>query len=62
MDNFMIYYNDKHVTIFFKQMNNMQTKENMDAFASYHTIEILDNLMELFPPPNIWDLWNRWNK
>ena len=56
-----IYYSEA-VDDFFRQMGNNQPKEKMDNFIKYHNEEVLLKFMQLFPPPSIWELWNRWNR
>ena len=59
---FIKIYNIDSVNIFFNQMKFTQSEETMLKFCEYHTHDILINFMGLFPPPSIWELWNRWNK
>jgi len=42
-------------------MSNIQSKETMNKFTGYHTDEVLNIFMGLWPPPDIWEVWNRWN-
>jgi hypothetical protein len=55
-------YDKDHVSTFFKQMGNVQPKTRMDKFSAYHTKAVLNKFMvDIWPPPSIWELWNRWN-
>ena len=62
MENFLSLYQDEHVITFFNQMGKSQPKERMDDFCKYHTLDLLKRWLNLFPPPSIWEIWNRWNK
>ena len=55
------YYQTESITTFFKQMNIMQTTETMNEFIKYHTTDVMNEFMLCFPPPGIWEVWNRWN-
>jgi len=60
MDTFMKYYQAGTVLTFFSGMQRYLSKETMDSFANYHTEEVLNDLVVMFPPPSIYELWNRW--
>ena len=61
MENFLTIYQDEYIINFFNQISTYQSKERIDAFCKYHTPELLKKWLNLFPPPSIWEIWNRWN-
>ena len=62
MEVFYIIDNKENVDIFFKQMSTMQSKERMNQFCKYHTGDVLNKYVNIWNPPTIWEIWNKWNK
>ena len=57
-----IFTND-HVDTFFMQMGNFQKKERIEQFVNYLSKERLEWLdKNIWPPPDLWQIWNAWNK
>jgi hypothetical protein len=54
-------YEKQYVDAFFLQIGTMPNKENAEVFCKYHTKDVLNIFMGIWPPPSIWELWNRWN-
>ena len=60
MDELYKLYGEDQVEIFFDWARRYQTKARIDIFIKYHTKEVLDEFMTLFPPPSLLEIWNRW--
>ena len=60
MSLFSLYFQKDEVSSFFNQLNTFETKERIYMFDMYHTKEVLDRFSGIFPPPSIWEIWNRW--
>jgi hypothetical protein len=54
-----LYYAHDYNT-FVKQMTNMAGKEKVDEFLEFHTGQVLNDLVILWPIPSIWEVWNTW--
>ena len=61
MSLFPNYFQTAEVVTFFTQMNQVQSKDRMHKFNFYHSKEVLDRFAGLWPPPSIWEIWNRWD-
>jgi hypothetical protein len=63
MDVFMSVYGENAVKGFFKWLDSIvMEQQTIDNFCKYHTKEMLTSFMDLFPPPDLIEIWLRWNK
>ena len=51
----------ENVNTFYNQIKNNSSAHYLDKFINYHTPELIQDWLNLFPPPDIWQIWNRWN-
>jgi hypothetical protein len=63
MDNFLVMYTKDTVDNFVNFRLKSGTEPLMvDKFFKSHTIEQLTEWLDLFPPPSIYEIWDRWIK
>ena len=55
-------YTQDVVDRFFEFLYKKASKERIDMFIKYHTIDVLNNFMGLWPPPYITEVWDRWTR
>lgn len=61
MDNFLKIYTEETVDNFVIFRTKSGTEPVMiDKFFKSHTIEDLMEWLDLFPPPSIYEIWERW--
>jgi len=60
---FKKFFDSDYVDRYFDGMLRYQSTETMDAFAQYHSENHIKHLFEIiFPCPDIYDLWNAWDR
>ena len=60
MDTFKQFYRTDVVEKFVDGMTKYHGKSHVNKFLNYHTVQIMENWMSLFPPPDMYEIWNRW--
>ena len=45
---------------FTRQIGNFHGKTMLDDFLKFHMGKVLDDLVQVFPFPSIWEVWNTW--
>jgi len=60
MQPFFNYYDAGKVVIFFLELNRNHPREIIEQFINYHSEPVLHSWKDLFPRPDLWDIWWRW--
>jgi hypothetical protein len=56
------YYQKDFVDPFFEELARKHTQETIGNFVKYHTDEMFVQWMGMFPPPYLYEIWDRWVK
>jgi len=53
-------YRKDIVSKFFEYIDTIASNNNIAMFKKYHTQNVLNDFMGLWPPPSMYELWDRW--
>jgi hypothetical protein len=56
------FYIKSFVDPFIDDLVKKYGQERVDNFINYHTDEMLNEWMGMFPPPHLYEIWDRWVK
>ena len=61
MQSFFKYYDAGKVVIFFLELEQTQPRAVIERFVHYHNEQLLSSWKDIFPRPDLLDLWWRWS-
>ena len=61
MNSFFKYYDAGKVVIFFLELQRIHPRVVIEQFINYHNDQLLSSWQNIFPRPDLHDIWWRWS-